>query len=85
MPHTKGAAKRMRTSEEKRQSNRATKSRLTSVRREFLEAVAAGDKTKSAELLNVYASHLDKAVKHGVIPSNNADRHKSRAAAKVKA
>ena len=85
MPHTKGAAKRMRTSEEKRQSNRSTKSRLTSVRREFLEAVTAGDKSKSAELLKSYASHLDKAVKHGVIPANNADRHKSRAAEKIKA
>lgn len=80
MPHTKSAAKRMRTSELERQANRAEKSRLASSRKQLLEAVAAGDKSKSEELFRAYSSRLDRAVKHGTIKANNASRHKARMA-----
>ena len=81
MPHTKSAAKRMRTSEDNRQANRAEKARLASTRRGMLEALARGDKPQADKEFRTYSSFLDKAVKHGVIKANNASRHKSRAAA----
>ncbi|MCC6142181.1 MAG: 30S ribosomal protein S20 [Candidatus Hydrogenedentes bacterium] len=84
MPHTKSAAKRMRTSGIKRQTNRAAKSRLASTRRLLLEASAKGDKTKAEEHFRTYCGFLDKAVKQGAIKANNASRHKSRAAVLLK-
>ena len=85
MPNIKSAKKTMRTSEERRQANFAEKSRLTGTRRKFLEAVAGGDKSAGESLFRTYCSHLDKAVKRGTIKANNANRRKSRAAAKLAA
>jgi len=83
MANIKSAAKRAQTSEQKRLVNRAVRSNIASARREFFEAIAAGDRTKSAALFKQYASILDKAAKHGVIQGNNASRRKSRAALKL--
>ncbi|MDA0577293.1 MAG: 30S ribosomal protein S20 [Verrucomicrobia bacterium] len=84
MPNLPSAAKRMVTSRIKRTANRSSKGRLANVRAELLAALAAGDKTKAQELLRTYFSYLDKAAKQGVIKSNNANRHKARAAALLK-
>lgn len=84
MPHTKSAAKRMRTSGENRLANRASKSRVALARRQFLDAAAGGDKTKSEALYRAYSSELDKAVQKGALKANNANRHKSRADARLK-
>ena len=83
MANIKGGVKRAKTSEAKRLVNRAIRSGIASMRREFFEAVAAGDRAKSAELFRKYSSILDKAAKQGVIASNNANRRKSRAALKL--
>jgi small subunit ribosomal protein S20 len=83
MPHTKSAAKRMRTSELKRLANRAEKSRLATTRKQLLDVIATGDKTKADALFRTYGSHLDRAVKHGTLTSNNASRHKARIAARL--
>ena len=83
MANIKSAAKRAQTSEQKRLVNRAVRSGIASTRRDFFEAVAAGDRAKSATLFKQYSSILDKAAKHGVIKTNNASRRKSRAALKL--
>lgn len=83
MPNTKSAIKRMRTSEIKRDANRGVKSGLTSIRRKFDEATAAGDASACDSAFKQYCSELDKAVKKGVIKANNASRRKSRAASRL--
>ena len=85
MPNIKSAKKRMITSEKSRQSNIATKSRVSTERGKLLQAIEAGDKTESNKLFRVYCSVLDKAVKKGVIKANAADRRKSRIARKITA
>ncbi|MFC1452820.1 30S ribosomal protein S20 [Verrucomicrobiota bacterium] len=79
MPTTKSAAKRMKTSEEKRVRNRAVKSEISSTRRNLYELIAGGDGTESNRVYRGYCSLLDKAVKKGVIQANNASRRKARA------
>ena len=83
MPTTKSAAKRMRTSALKRRANQAEKSRLGTTRKQVLDAIAAGDKSKADALCREYCSQLDRAVKHGSIKANNASRHKARIAARL--
>lgn len=79
------ARKRMHQAILRREVNRSIRGALTTIRRNFFEAVANGDKEKSQELRAAYASALDKAAKQGAIKRNTADRRKSRAALKVQA
>lgn len=81
MPNIKSAAKRMRTSRKNAGANKAVRSLISSRRRTLREAVAGGDKAKSAKAFRDYCSVLDKAAKKGTIKANNANRRKSRAAA----
>lgn len=83
MPNIKSAAKRMRTSRKSAEGNKATRTRVSSCRRELREAVAGGDKARSEQAFRAYCSVLDKAAKKGTIKANNASRRKSRAAALV--
>ena len=85
MPNLPSARKRMRTSAKRRQRNRAVKSRLLTLRRKFLDAVAAKDRERAEGCFRQYCSALDKAVKQGVIKRGNAARRKSRAAARLNA
>ena len=85
MPNIESAAKRMRQAAKHQAANRAVKTKIMSYRRRFLEAVASGDKAKSQEAFRQFCSVVDKAGKQGVIKANNADRKKSRAAAKLAA
>lgn len=80
MPHTKSAAKRMRTSEEARLKNRAVRSTVSKAKKAVIAAVAGGDVQKKAQALRAFFSVVDKAAKKGVITSNTASRKKSRAA-----
>ena len=84
MPTSNSAAKRMRTSEEKRIKNRSVKSTIASARNSLYEAIAAGDKARSQTLLREYFSQLDKAAKKNIIKGNTADRKKSRASLRMK-
>ncbi len=83
MPNIKSAVKRVRTSELSRQRNTANRSRLNTIRRRFLNAIAAGDKAQSQEAYSAFCSTLDKTAKKGVISKNAASRRKSRAHAKL--
>ena len=85
MPNIKSAAKRAKTSLEKRTRNRAEKANIATLAKKLIEATTAKDKTKSGEIFCAYASTVDKAVKKGIITRNTADRKKSRAAIKIAA
>ena len=81
MAHTKSAVKRAKTSAQNRNVNRSVKSGIAGVRKNFLAAVASGDKVKSEELCRQFSSILDRSAKRGIIAKNNASRRKARAAA----
>jgi small subunit ribosomal protein S20 len=85
MANIKSGKKRAQTSAVQRMANRAVKTRIVTLRQQFLEAVAAADKAKSETLFREYCSTLDRAAKHRVIKRNNASRRKSRAARKLAA
>lgn len=80
MPNIKSAAKRVKTAAKSNLRNRSVRSELLTYRRKIEAAIAAGDKAAATEVVRVYASKLDKAVKKGVIKHNTADRKKSRSA-----
>jgi small subunit ribosomal protein S20 len=78
MPHTKSAKKRLRQSQEKRLSNRSTKSNIKTQVRKVREAVAAGDIATAEAELRATAKKLDRAGVKRVIHPNAAARTKSR-------
>jgi len=83
MPNTKSADKRMRTSAARQVRNREAKTRILTARRRLFAATAAGNRSEAEQRFRLYCAVLDKAVKKGTIRANNADRRKSRAAARV--
>ena len=68
----------MRSSARKEERNHATKSRLKTLERTFLETVKAGKKEEAAKALQAASSGFDKAAKTGVIHVGLANRKKSR-------
>lgn len=83
MPNTKSAKKRMKQSQNRRESNRAVKSSVkTQIRK--LRETAASQVGKADEEFKALAKKVDKAAAHGVIHSNTAARLKSRLSAVVK-
>ncbi|MBN2301552.1 MAG: 30S ribosomal protein S20 [Lentisphaerae bacterium] len=78
MPTTKSATKHLKTSLGKRTANRATKTRILSIRKKLHAAITEGDKAAAEKLSREYCSALDKAAKKGSIKANNASRNKSR-------
>jgi small subunit ribosomal protein S20 len=85
MPHTKSAAKRLRSSEKRRQRNRTTIKGVKKQTRAFADALAANDATKAGTELVTAAKKLDKAAARGVIHKNKAARLKSKMARKLNA
>jgi len=83
MPNIQSAKKRMRQAARQQTRNRASRSRVTGMRRAFLAAVAGGDQAQSGTAFRAYCAALDRAAKRGAIKANNANRHKSRAAARL--
>ncbi|MGH7939941.1 MAG: 30S ribosomal protein S20 [Limisphaerales bacterium] len=80
MPNTKSAERRMRSNERKRMHNRAAKSKLRRLEKEFGSLIAGGKKDEASKALSGVHSAFDKAVKSGVLPRAAANRKKSRLA-----
>lgn len=85
MAHTISALRQYKQSEIRRQRNHAVKSALRTQMKKVLAAVDKKDAALSKTALNEAYALLDRAVGKGVIHKNNADRHKSRLAARVNA
>jgi len=80
MPNTKSAERRMRGSKRKHLHNRAVKSRLRGVEKDFRALLTAGKKDEAVNALSGVHSAYDKAAKSGAIPRATANRKKSRLA-----
>lgn len=85
MANIKSQKKRNLTNEKARVRNVAVRSEVKTVIRNVNAAVAAGDKEKATEALQVAGRKLDKAVSKGVLHKNNAANRKSAIAQKVNA
>jgi small subunit ribosomal protein S20 len=81
--HTISALRQHKQSEIRRQRNHAVKSALRTQMKKVLNAVEKKDAAESKTALSEAYAQLDRAVGKGVIHKNNADRHKSRLAARV--
>lgn len=84
MPNTQSAKKSMKTDEKSRISNKAAKSRMTTLRKNLIEAIGNEKLDESKKLFGEYSSLLDKAVKKNIVKANAANRRKSRLALRMK-
>ena len=84
MANTRSAAKQARASLRRGAQNKSIKSRLHTLEKKFLAAVAAKKAEDTNELYRLLSSALDKAAKTKVIHRNNASRKKSRLSARLK-
>jgi len=73
----KSQIKRIRTNEKARLRNKAVKSELKTLVRQFREASASGDSAAAESALKAASRKLDKAVSKGVIHKNQAANRKS--------
>jgi small subunit ribosomal protein S20 len=80
MAHTKSAQKRIRQTEVRTERNRAAKSRIRTLRKNFLTAVSTGDKAAASTAAGLLSSAVDKAAKSNLIHKNKAANIKSKAA-----
>lgn len=83
MANIKSAEKRARQAVVRNLRNRTAKSEILTISKKFAAAAESGDKNKALQLFSEFASMLDKTAKRGIIKQNNADRHKSRASARL--
>lgn len=80
MANTKSALKRVRQTEVRTERNRADKTRIKTLRKKALAAVAAGDKTAATAAASTLASAVDKAAKRNLVHVNKAANIKSKTA-----
>ena len=78
MANHKSALKRARQSEERRQRNRARKTRMKSVVKAVEDAIANSNKELAVTKLREAVSVIDKTASKGVIHKNKASRKISR-------
>ena len=83
MANTKSAQKRARQTIVRTERNRAEKSRIKTLRKKTLAAIATGDKEVSSKALNDFTSAVDKAAKRNLIHPNKAANLKSKAAKSI--
>eukprot|EP00004_Rigifila_ramosa_P009153 TRINITY_DN20633_c0_g1_i1.p1 TRINITY_DN20633_c0_g1~~TRINITY_DN20633_c0_g1_i1.p1 ORF type:complete len:103 (+),score=26.43 TRINITY_DN20633_c0_g1_i1:48-311(+) len=80
MANTKSALKRSRQTIARTERNNSQKSRLKTLRKKALAAIATGDKAAASKALDVLASAADRAAKTNLIHPNKAANLKSKAA-----
>jgi len=78
MPNTKSAERRMRSNARRHQQNQSAKSRIKTLEKKYLGAVASGKKEDATVAFRTLASALDRSAKTGVVHTNRARRKKSR-------
>ncbi len=85
MANHKSSIKRTRQTIVRTERNRAEKSRMKTLRKKTLSAIAAGDKVAAAAASSEFTSAVDKAAKRNVIHSNKAANLKSKTAKAIAA
>ena len=84
MANTKSAEKAARQAIAHRERNVAMRSRMRTAIRRVIDAVAAGKKDDARASYRAAVPLIDTLVNKKIIHRNQADRHKSRLAARVK-
>ena len=85
MANTKSAEKAARQAEKHRARNVALRSRMRSAIRKVNDAIAGGDAEEARGRYREALPTIDTLVNKHIIHRNQANRHKSRLAARVKA
>lgn len=85
MANHKSSIKRSRQTIVRTERNRAIKSRIKTLRKKTLAAVAAGDKQAAILASSELASAVDKAAKTNVVHANKAANVKSKTAKAIAA
>lgn len=85
MANNKSALKRVRQSIVRTERNRADKSRIKTLRKKTIAAIAAGDKDAANAAANVLSSAVDKAAKRNLVHSNKAANIKRKTAKAIAA
>lgn len=80
MANIKSAIKRAKTNEIARMRNKAVRTNLKTVEKQFQAAVAEGNRENAQKAYNVAAKQWDKAVAKHVIHKNKASNKKSQLA-----
>ncbi len=80
MANHKSSIKRARQTIVRTERNRAEKSRLKTLRKKALAAIASGDKAAAAGAISAFTSVVDKAAKRNLIHPNKAANLKSKTA-----
>jgi small subunit ribosomal protein S20 len=80
MANHKSSIKRARQTIVRTERNRAEKSRMKTLRKKALVAIASGDKPAAAAATSLLSSVLDKAAKRNLIHPNKAANLKSKTA-----
>lgn len=80
MAHHKSAIKRIRTTGESKERNRASRSRVKNAVKTMRETLATGDAAASAVTLNETMSMLHKMARKGILHRRTAARRISRLA-----
>jgi len=83
--NTKSAEKAARQAQNHRTHNVALRSRMRSAIRKVVDAVASGNKDQARTSYQAAVPLIDTLVSKKIIHRNQASRHKSRLAARVKA
>lgn len=85
MANTKSADKAARQAQQHRVRNIALRSRMRSAIRKVIDAVASSNQEQAKTSYLAAVPLIDTLVNKNIIHRNQADRHKSRLAARVKA
>lgn len=85
MANHKSSIKRARQTVVRTERNRAAKSRMKTLRKKTLAAIAAGDKEAALKASIELTSTVDKAAKRSVIHANKAANLKSKTAKAIAA
>ena len=85
MANTKSAEKAARQAQLHRDRNVGMRSRMRTAIRKVIDAAAAGNKDQAKASYQAAVPLIDTLVNKNIIHRNQADRHKSRLAARVKA
>ncbi len=83
MPNIKGAIKRVRGNNRKKDVNTIVKSSMSTAIKKFEKAVKENDKETAKTQLNVALQRIDKAVNSKLVHKNKAARLKSRLTKKI--
>lgn len=85
MANLRSSKKDIRRTARRKERNGEDKSEIRTYARLLLKAIKAGEKTEALTLFGKLSSRLDKAAKTKLIHKKNADRKKSRMAARINA